>query len=1485
MIDNIIRFSLRHRLVVWLGALLVCVGGFLSTRQMDIDVFPDLTAPTVVVMTDCQGMASEEVERLVTFPIETAINGATDVRRVRSASSFGFSFVWVEFDWGADVFRARQVVSEKLVTLSGSLPEGVAPQLAPQSSVMGEILFVGLQTKAKLGSNATAATSQDSARGTTMMELRSLAEWTLKPAILATGGVSQVTIIGGDLKQYQVLVDPARMAAYGVSMDELTDAVRAMSQNSDGGVIRDYGNEYVLRGMGRSADLDELGNTLVKMTNSSSADDATASASLSGSSAIGPVSSPVRLSDVAEVTVGSAPKMGMASIDARPAIILSISKQPSINTLEVTRQIEANLEALRSSLPDDVELSTTVFRQADFIESSVDNVGHALLEGAFFVILVLFLFLGSFRTTVISVTAIPLALLATIVVLYILGMDINTMTLGGMCIAIGSLVDDAIIDVENVYKRLRQGHARGLRDYTRIVFEASSEIRSSVLSATLIVMVAFIPMFFLDGMEGRMLKPLGITYVIALFMSLVVAMTVTPLFCRQLLTKPAYLEQQQKDKRLNSWISGIYEKLLKQCFRHKRSVMGLTFALLVLAVVLLLSFGSSFLPDFNEGALTISAVSKPGVSLDESDRLGQLMERQLLNLPEVTSTSRRTGRGELDEHSQTTNSAEIDVNFTLGERSKDDFMADLRQRLATVPGVAYTIGQPLGHRIDHMLSGTRANIAIKIFGTDLSLLQQTGDRIKAAIEHVEGLVDVSVDQQTATPQLQLRPRRQALAARGITMEQFNHFVATAAGGERVGEIFEGQRSYDLVVRLRPDRSSTIESLKHALVDAADGTKVPLEEVCDIVSTDGPGSISRENVQRKLVVSANVQGRDVGSVVADIKREVDEEVTLPDGFRVEYGGQFESAQSASRTLLITTLGALLVIFLLLYAELRRWSLSAMVMLGLPLALIGGVYAIAATSGVLSIPAIIGFITLFGIATRNGILLISRYQALAHQAEEKDGHGETAHTDAPISADEGENISPSAALRKQIIAGSLDRLNPILMTALTSALALIPLVFSGDKAGNEIQSPMAIVVLGGLLTSTLLNLLVMPLLFEMYAMRHPKFKIRLPKFFVVVLLLSFAAIPAVAQDFSPILRSIEQHSTQLAAQHKAAEARKTGIAADAVVEGPELGFNYLFGNRGIGNRYDIELSQTVDMPAVYKRRKAMRQLATQQADLGYLSARQQLLLQAKNLCIEVVYCNAQIEHLEHDLHRTRELAQAYETLFERGEATALDYNKAHEGMLMFEGQYRAFETMRHNLLAELRRLNGGEEVTIADTLFERPVLPNDFSTWLTQHGATDATLQEADGEIALADKSVTVAKAGWMPRLKVGYTSEFEREDHYQGVSFGLSLPAWGNKRRVKAAQAELEARQLERRNLEEQLVARYEALFNEARQQMQTLSTYDHHLSHCDNSALLLKSLQGGQINLITYLQELQWTHEMHEERMALERDLQLRLAELLAAEL
>lgn len=1030
MLNKIINFSLKNRLLVLLSTALLTLGGAYIASNMEVDVFPDLTAPTVVVMTEAHGMAPEEVERLVSFPIETAVNGATNVRRVRSSSSAGFSIVWVEFDWGTDIFKARQIVSEKLITIGEGLPVGVgSPTLAPQSSIMGEILLIGL--------------TSDS---TSQMDLRTIAEWTIRPALLATGGVSQVTVIGGDFKQYQILLSPSKMKSYNVSLTELMETCNGMNNNATGGVMYEYGNEYIIRGLARTSDLSEIGKSVVKVIKGY----------------------PVKLEDIAEIAIGSAPKLGYGSLNGQPAVILTVLKQPNTNTLVLTQTIDENIANLKKSLPAHINIELNIFRQSDFIESSINNVQKALIEGSLFVIIVLFIFLMNFRTTIISLVAIPISLLISIIALKLLGYNINTMSLGGMAIAIGVLVDDAIIDVDNVFKRLKQNHAlpkEVQKPVLDVVFEASLEIRASIINATFIIIVAFIPLFFLSGMEGRMLQPLGIAFIVALFASLVVALTLTPVLASYLLTSPKMLVRNEKGSQVVRWLDNKYETLLRHAMNAKRMILWSAGLMVIIAVILFYSMGRSFLPEFNEGSLTIGTVSLPGISLEEANKIGSSVERTLMSVPEVKSVTRRQGRAELDEHALGVNGSEIDVTFTIDKREREEFMIDVRKKMAGISGVNITIGQPLGHRIDHMLSGTRANIAIKLFGTDLGNLFTIANQIKSNVEGIEGLVDISVEQQIEIPQLQIKPKRDMLAKHGITINQFTEFVDVAFAGEKVSQVFEGSRSFDLVVRYDAENRGSMDNIRNALIDTHEGKKIPLYYVADIVSASGPNTINRENVQRKIVVSANVAGRDLKSVVDDIKTKVNQNIQLPEGYRVEYGGQFESAEKASRLLLITSMIAILIIFLLLFQEFKDTKLAAIILLNLPLALIGGVFSLYFTSGIVSIPAIIGFITLFGIATRNGILLISNYQTLEMQGY---------------------------SLLDTIITGSRERLSPILMTALTAALALIPLALAGDVAGNEIQSPMAKVILGGLLTSTLLNIFIVPIVYYLVSRNKHQLK---------------------------------------------------------------------------------------------------------------------------------------------------------------------------------------------------------------------------------------------------------------------------------------------------------------------------------------------------------------------------------------------------------
>ena len=1018
MLDKIIHFSLQNRAFVLMAAVLLMVGGIYTTSHIDVDVFPDLNAPTVVVMTEATGMAPEEVERLVTFPVETAMNGASDVRRVRSSSTAGFSVVWVEFDWGTDIYRDRQIVSEKLAEVGESLPPDCGkPTLGPQSSILGEAMIIGLDSDT-----------------TSMQDLRTLADWTFRPRLLSLGGVAQVTVIGGDIKEYQIKLSPEKMKHYDVSLQEVISATESMNRNSTGGVLYEYGNEYIIRGLLSTDDIEGIGRAVVRMQ--------------------GDV--PITLNNIAEIAVGpKAPVLGVASHRGKPAVLMTVTKQPDASTALLTEKLDKAVEDLKSQIPSDVNVSTDIFRQQKFIDSSIDNIKKSLYEGALFVIIVLFFFLMNVRTTLISLVTIPLSLLVSVLTLKFMGLTINTMSIGGMAIAIGSLVDDAIVDVENVFKHLRQN--RKLPESERlpvldVVFNASREVRLPILNSTFIIVVSFVPLFFLTGMEGRMLRPLGIAFITALFASTLVALTLTPVLCSFLLGSEKS-DKAGKEPALVRWLQKIYNVALEWVLSHKKLTLGSVAALFAVALGLFCSFGSSFLPAFNEGSFTINVSTLPGVSLEESDNVGRRAEMLLLSVPEIKTVARKTGRAELDEHALGANVSEIEAPFELSDRPKSAVVEEIRHKLGTLPGVNVEIGQPISHRIDAMLSGTRANIAIKLFGTDLNKMFEIGNQIKTEISAIPGVVDLNVEQQVERPQLQIVPKREMLAKYGVTPSEFTDMVEIYLAGRTVSRVYEGNRVFDLTVKADDDSRSTIEAIRDMPVDVVGG-KVPFSQIAEIRSAAGPNTINRENVARKIVISANVSDGDLQGAVNRIRKTINDNVPLPEGYHVEYGGQFESAQSATRTLLVTSLMAILVIFLLLYGQFKDVRQASAVLLNLPLALIGGVFAIFFADGIISIPAIIGFISLFGIATRNGMLLIDRYNELRQSG---------------------------LSLHDAVMHGSLDRLNPILMTALTSALALIPLALGGDLPGNEIQSPMAKVLLGGLLTSTMLNGFIVPVVY--------------------------------------------------------------------------------------------------------------------------------------------------------------------------------------------------------------------------------------------------------------------------------------------------------------------------------------------------------------------------------------------------------------------
>ena len=1021
MLNKIIRFSLENRILVLVATVLLVIGGLYSTGKTEVDVFPDLNAPTVVIMTEAGGMAAEEVEQLVTFPIETAVNGSTGVRRVRSQSTHGFSVVWVEFDWGTDIYLARQIVSEKLAAVGEQMPEGVsAPVLGPQSSILGEVLIVSLTSDK-----------------TSLQDLRTYADWIIRPHLLSTGGVAQVSVHGGDIKEYQILISPGKMKHFGVSLSDVMACTRGMNTNTNGGVRYKYGNEYIIRGITSTNDLDKLGACIVKKNGESV----------------------ITLADVADIKVGNqSPKLGTVSEKAHPAVLLTVTKQPYTSTLKLTEQLNRSLDELKGNLPADVHISTDIFRQADFIESSVDNVQKSLIEGAIFVVIVLMIFLANARTTIISLVTIPLSFLVAMIVLNAMGISINTMTLGGLAIAIGSLVDDAIVDVENVYKHIRQNRQLPEADRVPIielVYNASREVRMPILNSTLIIIVSFAPLFFLSGMEGRMLIPLGIAFVTALLASTLVALTLTPVLCSYMLGKSK--GEMPKEAFVAVWLKKYYHTALLWVLDHTRPVIISAAVLFVIALAVFLTLGSSFLPKFNEGSFTINISSLPGISLEESDSIGARAERLLLQVPEIKTVARKTGRAELDEHALGVNVSEIEAPFQLDGRSHEEVLNDVRRRLSVLAGANIEIGQPISHRIDAMLSGTQASIAIKLFGSDLNKMFTIGNQIKKACKDIDGIADLNVEQQIERPELKIIPRRELLLRNGITLPEFNEFIAVNLAGETVSQVYEAGRAFNLVVK-----AGSYDEISNLIIDAADGRKVPLSDVADIVSGAGPNTINRENVQRKIVISANTSGRALSDVVADIKKAVGEEVKLPEGYRIEYGGQFESQESASRVLYLTCTLAIAIIFFLLFMQFRNAKEAGIILLNLPLALIGGIFALVVTTGEVSIPAIIGFISLFGIATRNGMLLVTEYKRLR--------------------TEEG------ATVREAIVNGSLSRLNPILMTALTSALALVPLALGGELPGNEIQSPMAKVILGGLISSTLLNAFIIPVIYEKISNRR-------------------------------------------------------------------------------------------------------------------------------------------------------------------------------------------------------------------------------------------------------------------------------------------------------------------------------------------------------------------------------------------------------------
>ncbi|MBD5365918.1 MAG: efflux RND transporter permease subunit [Bacteroides sp.] len=1019
MLNRLIKFSLYNRFIVVILSALIFIAGVVVLLRSEIDIFPDLNAPTVTVMTEAPGLAPEEVEQLVTFPIETAVNGATGVRRVRSSSATGFSVVNVEFDWGTDIYVARQTVSERIAGVAENFQSGVEnPVLGPQSSILGEVLIIGL-----------------TADSTSMMQLRSIADRVIRPRLLSIRGVAQVAVIGGDVKEMQVKLNSAAMKRYGVTLDETLAACESMTRNAAGGIVNDFGNEYTVKGLLASADAETLGRNVVK------SDD----------------NGVVTLADVATISLGAeSPRIGLASERGKPAVLITVTKQPAVGTIKLNDALIATLDKLKPTLPSDINISTDIFSQSTFIENSIGNLQQSLIEGSLFVIIVLFFFLMNLRTTLVSIVALPMSVVVTVLVLNLFGININTMTMGGIAIAIGSLVDDAIVDVENVYKRLRQNRqlpVESRRASIDVVYEASKEVRMPVLNSSLIIIASFLPLFFLSGIEGRMLIPLGIAFIVSLVVSTLIALTLTPALCSYLLGGDTASVNLDKEPWLTRKIKGVYNSSLSRALGYPKAILGVTAMLVVVAVIMFVSLGRSFLPGFNEGSFTINVSTLPGVSIDESDRIGRIAEGLILSVPEIQTVARKTGRAELDEHALGSNVSEIEAPYILSGRSRSEVSKELRSKLSKLPGCNIEVGQPISHRIDAMLSGTEAQIAIKLFGDDLTVLHNKGTEIMSAIKGVDGVVDANIEQQIGRPQLDIKPRREMLVRYGISLADFSRFISTVFSGVQVSKIYENGFPYNLTVKLDNTEYDSIDKINDILIDSNEG-KIPLSYVADIVSTTGPNTINREDVNRRVVISANVEERDLRGVVNDIQKVIADKVKLPQGYFIKIGGQFESEAAASRTLMLMSGLSILIIFMLLYYEFKNVQQSLVILVNMPLAIIGGVFILVITGEDLNIPAIIGFISLMGISTRNGMLLINRYNHLKQD---------------------------SVPLRQRVMQGSIDRLTPIMMTALTSTLALIPLALRGGEAGNEIQAPMATVILGGLITSTLLNIYVVPIIY--------------------------------------------------------------------------------------------------------------------------------------------------------------------------------------------------------------------------------------------------------------------------------------------------------------------------------------------------------------------------------------------------------------------
>lgn len=1004
--------------VVSAAAFLLVYGSW-TLSQLPVDVFPDLNRPTVTIMTEASGLAPEEVETLVTYPLETSLNGLPGIERVRSSSGVGLSIVYAEFEWGTDVYRNRQLVQEKLNLAKEKLPKGLAPVMGPISSIMGEIQLVGL-------------TSQDNK--VSPMDLRTIADWTIRPRLLSIPGVSQVTSIGGGVRQFQILLSADKIQKLQISIEDIEHNLSEISLNSTGGFINIEKNESLIRVLGAIRDREEILSSVVGQH----------------------LGKPVLVRDIADVVEAPQTMRGDASVNAKSGVIMSIQKQPGVSTIELTKKIEAALKELQKSLPLGVDLSPNLFKQSNFIESSIGNVKEALRDGVILVVLVLFLFLLNFRTTVITITAIPLSFVLTAIVFKIFGLSVNTMTLGGLAIAIGELVDDAIVDVENVFRRLRENNQSDTpRNSFVVIYEASSEVRNSIVIATVIVCLVFLPLFSMGGIEGKLFIPLGISYIISLLASMVISLTVTPALCSYLLTKKGLLDH--KEGKFVLFLKRIDTQILHKSLLHPKIVLSVTGLLFLGAVGLSFQMGRNFLPKFNEGTATISMMAQPGISLDESNKLGKRAEELILKSPEVKSVSRRTGRAEQDEHAEGVHSSEIDVDFKEDGRKREVVLNEIRENLSTIEGVFINLGQPISHRLDHLLSGVRAEIAIKIFGPDLTVLRAKAAEMKTALEGTKGLVDLQTEQQVLIPQVKIQLLREEAAKYGIVIGDLAKLMEQALQGEVVGQILEGQKNIDVLLRFDEKSRSDLELIKNTPIKTMpDGTKITVEKIADVFESTGPNIINRENTQRRMVVIANSSGRDLDSLVTEIQSKINSKIKLPNGYFVSYGGQFESQKAASRLMLFLGLLSILGVFVVLYMHFKSTFIAIQVMLNIPMAFIGGIIGVYLSDKTISVASLVAFVTLCGIASRNGIMMISHYLHLMKH--------------------EGEVFS-----EKMVIRGSLERLVPVLMTALTAILGLLPLALAGGAPGKEILHPVAVVIVGGLISSTLLDMFVTPAVF--------------------------------------------------------------------------------------------------------------------------------------------------------------------------------------------------------------------------------------------------------------------------------------------------------------------------------------------------------------------------------------------------------------------